>query len=398
MQRIVIVSKDRSFWLCAHSALKINDQFEIVLVDKLVSELDGELRDKSIDAFIVDMDATKLVELEAIQRLSQRFSGKVPILVILQRHNEAALRLLFHLQISDFITKPVAAPDLIRACLRMLRNETRSENTESRILAFMPAASGNGATTLAIQTAFILHKTARAKAKTCLVDLNLQEGTCAEYLDLDPRFKLSEVSAQPDRLDQHLLDAMLTKHPSGVSILASQGSPREIQSIDEELVLRLLDLISVSFDNVVIDLPKTWSAWMDSVLLGANETFIVAEMTVPSIRRAQRVIHAIEEIPDGRLHPKVIINRFERRRTDNGISEADVQDLIGEHFAGGVANNYKLVSEAVDRGVAVHDIDPNANVIRDLRRIIIPETELAEDERPSQGIFSFGQNLFKRRA
>ncbi len=398
MQRIVVVSQDKTFWLNARSALAIDDRFDVVLVEKNISELESETRDKNTDAFIIDMDATTLVELEALQRIARQLAGNVPILVVLQRHNDAALRLLFHLQISDFVIKPVTSPDLIRACLGMMRNESRADDQESRVYSFMPAASGNGATTLAIQAAFLLHNRSAAKAKTCIVDLNFFEGTCAEYLDLEPRFKLSEIAAQPERLDQHLLEAMISKHSSGVGVLASPAAPLEIPSIDTDVVLRILDLAAVHFDNVVIDLPKAWLPWTNTILMGANDTYIVAEMTVPSMRRAQRLIQAIQEMSGNNLHPKVIVNRFERRGFNGGISPADVETLLGDYFAGGVANNYKLVREAVDRGVALHEIDPAANVIEDLKRIILPEEASAKKEKAESTIFSIGQNLFKNRA
>ena len=398
MQRIVMVSKDKSFWLNARSALSIDDQFDVVLVEKNISELESETRDKKTDAFIIDMDATKLVELEALQRISRQLAGTTPILVVLQRHNDAALRLMFHLQVADFVTKPVTSPDLIRACLGMMRDDSRTGDQESRIYSFMPAASGNGATTLAIQAAFLLHNQSAEKTKTCIVDLNFFEGACAEYLDLEPRFKLAEIAAQPDRLDQHLLDAMISKHSSGLGVLASPAAPMEIPSIDTDVVLRILDIVAVHFDNVVIDLPKAWLPWTNTILMGANETYIVAEMTVPSMRRAQRLIQAIQEMSGNNLHPKVIVNRFERRGFNGGISAADVEKLLGEYFAGGVANNYKLVRDAVDRGVALHEIDPTANVIEDLKRIIFPGTAGNTKEKPESSIFSIGQHLFKNRA
>ena len=69
----------------------------------------------------------------------------------------------------------------------------------------MPAAGGVGSTTMAIETAFLLHNSAARGASTCVVDLNFQQGVCAEYLDLEPRFDLTEIENQPERLDRHLL-------------------------------------------------------------------------------------------------------------------------------------------------------------------------------------------------
>ena len=82
---------------------------------------------------------------------------------------------------------------------------------------------------------------------------------------------------------------------------------------------------------------------------------------------------------------------------DNGIKQADVQEILGEHFVGGIANNYRLVREAVDRGVPLHEIDPNANVVNDLKKIILPEEAVATPEK-SRSLFSMGRGLLKRKA
>ena len=41
-----------------------------------------------------------------------------------------------------------------------------------------------------------------------MVDLNLQAGSVADYLDLTPNLHIEEIAASPDRLDAHLLEVM----------------------------------------------------------------------------------------------------------------------------------------------------------------------------------------------
>ena len=151
----------------------------------------------------------------------------------------------------------------------------------------MPAAGGVGTTTLALQTAFQLHNSVSRGASTCIVDLNFQQGACAEYLDLDPRFDITEIENQPERLDRQLLDAMLSKHASGLCVLAAPTKPSEMRSFNTDVVVRMLDLVSAYFDNVVIDMPRTWFPWTETVL--PPNRLIVSE-TVPCPRHAQRLI------------------------------------------------------------------------------------------------------------
>jgi pilus assembly protein CpaE len=109
------------------------------------------------------------------------------------------------------------------------------------------------------------------------------------------------------------------------------------------------------------------------VLLGSNRLYIVSEMTVPCLRHTQRLIKAIEDRTAREVKPSVIVNRFEQKKAGGGIKQTDVEEILGDHFAGGISNNYRLVREAVDRGVPLHDIDEGANVLQDLKRIILPE-------------------------
>ncbi len=332
---------------------------------------------------IVDMDASNLEEIESLQRVIRRLEGHAPVVVVTKEFDAAAVRILVQLQVSDFLVKPVTTADLVRSCIRALQGPGKDDNSEAQIYSFMPVAGGVGCTTIAIETAFQLHKSATRGASTCVVDLNFQNGACAEYLDLEPRFDITEVENRPERLDRQLLDVMLSKHDSGLAVLAAPTKPTEMRTFDTDLVIRVLDLVSAYFDNVVIDLPRTWFPWTETILLGSNKLYLVTELTVPCLRQTQRLINAIYETAHKEVKPMVIVNRFEQRTFENGIKMADVEDVLGDHFVGGISNNYRLVRSAVDQGVPLAEIDADANVINDLKKIILPEEVIVTEKKKS---------------
>ena len=191
--------------------------------------------------------------------------------------------------------KPVSPVELVRTCARVA-NPVTTDTTEAEIYTFLPAVGGAGVTTLAIQTALLLLSNGpRGRASACLVDLNFQHGACADYLDLEPRLDLNEIEPRPDRLDKQLLDVMISYHASGLAVIAAPNRPAEMRSFDPDVVTKLLDLVSTHFDYVVIDMPRTWFSWTDSVLLGSNRLFIVSEMTVPGLKHAHQLVGAIRE-------------------------------------------------------------------------------------------------------
>lgn len=394
-RRVVLVSRDKDFLRDTRAAFASSEVITLVPIEQSVVDLRNEIHDAEASAVIIDMDASRLDEIEALQRMIRRLGDAVPVVVVTQEFNASAVRILVQLRVADFLVKPVTTADLVRSCIRALQGPGREENAEAQISTFMPAAGGVGTTTLVLETAYQLHNSTLRGASTCVVDLNFQQGSCAEYLDLEPRFDISEIENQPERLDRHLLDVMLSKHESGLCVLAAPNAPSEMRSFNTDVVVRMLDLVAAYFDNVVIDLPRTWFPWTETVLLGSNNLYVVAEMTVPCLRHTQRLVRAIQDTTGKAIKPKVIVNRFEQRMFDAGIKQADVEDILGDHFVGGISNNYRLVRNAVDRGVPLHEIDPDANVIADLRKIILPEEAEATAGRP-RGLLGVGRKWLRK--
>jgi pilus assembly protein CpaE len=394
-QHIVLVSTDSEFVQESKSAFAAIDATQFITVSKLVSELGGELQSIERGVVIVDMDTSKLEQIESLQRIMRRMNGGVSVIVVAREFDPAAVRILMQLRVADFLVKPVSTADLVRSCMRALKGADIAGGNESEVYTFMPVSGGVGNTTIALETAFLLHNSALRSASTCVVDLNFQQGVCAEYLDLEPLFDITEIENRPERLDRRLLDVMLSKHESGLSVLAAPVRPTEMRSFNADLVIRVLDLVSAYFDNVVIDMPRTWFPWTEAVIMGSTKLFLVTEMTVPCLRHTQRLIKAIDDAAGRQTKPNVIVNRFEKKMFENGIRQADVEEVLGDHFVGGISNNYRLVREAVDRGVPLHSVDPNSNVVNDLKRIMLPD-EILAGEVKRKSIFDLGRSLIKR--
>ncbi|WP_421850784.1 AAA family ATPase [Oricola sp.] len=392
---IAIVSADKDFLSASKTAFSSSEAITLVTIEKPVSEISGEIQDTEAGAVIIDIGDGSIEDLEALQRITRRLADRVPTIVVADSHEAAMVRIIVQLRVADFLVKPVSTADLVRSCIRALKGLDKNDPGEADISTFMPAAGGVGNTTIALQTAFLLHGSVTRAASTCVVDLNFQHGSCAEYLDIEPRFNIAEVENQVERLDRQLLDALLSKHASGLAVLAAPNSPTEMRSFDADVVIRILDLVSAYFDNVVIDMPRTWFPWTELVLRGSNHVYLTAEMTVPCLRHTQRLVHAIQTEVGKDVKPGVIINRYTHAGPDGGVRTSDVEELLGERFVGGISNNYRLVREAVDRGVPLHDVDANANVVQDLKRIILPDEMSLEGVRRRR-FLGFGGGLFRR--
>jgi pilus assembly protein CpaE len=375
---ILLVGADAAFLNSVAGALGSSRVVSARVIAESIEQAGSRPELEAAAVIIVDLDVKRRENLIALQGLMGRLGGRVPVVVLTDSFDDALARWFLQIRVADFLRKPVEPKEVLRACVRALRDTSSLPDDEGRIISFMAAAGGVGTTTLAIEAAMLLLKSnGRGVEPTCIVDLDFQGAACADYLDLDPRLDLEEIGPHPERLDSQLLEVMLARHASGLQLLAARGRPAERCDLDPAFVIRLLDLVCSRFENVVIDLPRNWEPWTDQILLGSHRVYVVTDMTVPGLRLGRRMAAGISQrLPE--VKPRVIVNRFEQQIFGTGIRRTDVERALEGFFEGTVSNNYKLVREAIDRGTTLDQIKTGSNVSVDLRKIVFTEAMAAE--------------------
>jgi pilus assembly protein CpaE len=377
--KVLVVTADAEFEESVRSTFAAAAQIELAMISGPLSANEAKVAAEDLTVIVIDLDPAQEPEMAALTRLMGRLNGWPPVVVITPNFDKDTARQLLLMRVADFLVKPVQPVELVRTCARVVQAPAAPEQTEAQIFTYLGAGGGCGVTTLAIQTALLLLNSAGSKSRpaTCLVDLNFQNGNCADYLDLEPRLDLKEIEPRPERLDRQLLEVMTAYHGSGLAVIASPNRPAEMRSFDPELVTRLLDLVSSHFNYVVIDMPRTWFSWTDSVLLGSNRLFVVTELTVPGLKHAKQLVAAISErLGDGQ-RPGVIINRFEQRMFGSGLRRSDVEQALGKDFIAAIPNNYALVREAIDRGVPLDEVKAGNKITAELKKLITPPPDKA---------------------
>jgi pilus assembly protein CpaE len=329
------------------------------------------LSDEGSAVVIVEIDPANNDDLAALQQMREADGGRLPVIVLTEKLYASTARQLLQLQVLDWIPKPLNTQEVVKACKRAMR-ATRSAALDqgATCYAFIGAAGGVGTTILAIESAFLLARRSRKFERTCLIDLDFQSGMVAQYLNVAPNLQLEEIVSSPDRLDRQLLDVMLSRHESGLAVLAAPNSLTAYPNTNSAAVTRLLDLASANFDVVVMDLPRAWQPWSRDILVGSNRIFIVTEMTVPGLRHARVLADRFDEICGTNLGLGVIINKRKTRIFGQYLKRGDALQVLGERFGGFVSANDNLVREAIDRGVPLFQLDKSNRVDKDLSEFL----------------------------
>jgi pilus assembly protein CpaE len=94
---------------------------------------------------------------------------------------------------------------------------------------------------------------------------------------------------------------------------------------------------------------------------------------VPGLKHAKQLVAAIRERLGEGPHPRVIVNRFEQRLFQPGLKKHDIEAALGDDFAAVVPNYYRLVREAIDRGVPLEEVKPGNKITAQLKKLIAPQ-------------------------
>src|SRR5262249_48928352 len=80
----------------------------------------------------------------------------------------------------------------------------------------------------------------------------------------------------------------LTRHPSGVSILAAPATIEEAELVGEREIELALRLLRLQFPYTVVDTPRTITAGTLAAFEQADRIFVVTDLSVPGVRAARR--------------------------------------------------------------------------------------------------------------
>jgi pilus assembly protein CpaE len=374
-------------------ALVRSDQLREQLTD-LVAQLQGarfkirsadlksigtkEIYAEGADVLLIDVDLDDSDQMATLNLL--RLDSAVintHILVTSSDASTTGLRRLLREGIDDFLPQPLARDDLAEALAvarQKLNRRRTKDDRRGRVLTFIKASGGMGATTLAVNSASILINLDRKQPKNVgLLDLDVQFGANALYLDLEMSPGMVDIVRAPERLDADLLRSSMVEHKSGLRVLTAPKSPMPLEALKPELIGHILDLARQQFDYLVVDMPHALANWTDAVLGQSDRIFLVTQTSVPAIRQARRLLQILAEEGLYNLPLKVVLNRHQSSLGWGGggrISFGQAQKALGREIDFLVSNDFDAVSDALNQGVPVLEVKRRSKFVKKVRELI----------------------------
>ena len=262
--------------------------------------------------------------------------------------------------VQEFLVLPIDGVTL-RDMLARFAQEKEATGTRApeKLIVVLGAKGGVGTTTVAVNLSVQLAQL--SKKRVGLLDLANPLGHVSLMLDLQPRFSVRDAIENLDRLDGHFFGGLLTRHKSGLEVLAGTSHPEEWQRISVPALTRVVNVARSACDHVVLDLGAHYSSEWVSVLRTARATLLIAEANVPCLWALERQFSAAaaQGIDPERI--RIVINRW-RRGDDDALKS--VEKNTKRPIFMRLPNDFRQVSEAMNMGVPLSGNHNNALVAK----------------------------------
>jgi pilus assembly protein CpaE len=242
--------------------------------------------------------------------------------------------------IKECLPEPITPQALDEAVRRLVVGEQRERS--GQVVAFVGAKGGVGTTTLAVNTAAAVAKT--AGSPPLLIDLHVARGDAALLMGAEPRFSVLDAFENLHKVDESFLAGLVEKTQCGAHVLASTARPVNVAT-SPTATRTLLELAARRYRITVLDVPRTDPAMLEA-LDPATVIAVVTSQELSAVRGAAATVATLRQ-RYGSQRLRVVINRYDK----NGpVSAKDIAKVVGEPVACQIPSDYRVAAEAINVG------------------------------------------------
>lgn len=350
MIRAILISPVQAMIQQLESALSATRQ-PIELVKEYTRYPTTEELVRVLDGLAPNVVFLDLSNETAASRIMEAISGQAsaPLLVALH-HSTTALMQAMRNGIRDYLTAPFDQP-AVDSCIQLLRGLIESGGVRqpappaTKMIAFLPAKPGCGASTIALNTCAALS----AAQRTLLVDADPFNGQLAYMLKQDNSFSIRHALDRAGALDEDLWDKMVRTF-GRLDVLSGEDYLGD-HAPSAAPLRRVLDFARAYYDAIACDLPGALDDAAQCVLQQSGKIVLAVTPDVASLRLAYCKLHLLDGLGCAK-RVQLVLNRTHARA---GFRRGDVERSLGMPVVCEIPANHSAVHNALVEGRPVRE-------------------------------------------
>jgi pilus assembly protein CpaE len=317
---------------------------------------------------IVESHSPRDLMLAELMQLAQVCQPTTKVVVIGHLNDVILYRELIRQGVSEYIVAPLTQLQIIEAISNLYQDP--KAGPVGRIIAFVGAKGGVGSSTIAHNFGWTVSRT--FAVDTVITDLDLAFGTAGLNFNQEAAQGIFDALGQPDRVDNTLIDRLLTKCGDKLSLLASPGIVDRDMAVESQSIETILSVVRQNVPCVVVDVPNMWAPWIKYTLIQSDEVIITATPDLASLRNTKNIIDLLKASRPNDRPPRLILNQVGVPKRPEippgefakavGVEPSVVIPYDPQSF-GTAASNGQMLAEVAAKSKAVEALNQLADII-----------------------------------
>ncbi len=257
------------------------------------------------DVLVMETEGHRDQVLSELSQLAQVCDPSTKVILIGHVNDVILYRELIRQGLSEYLVAPVHQLQVIDA-ISSLFNEPGADPI-GRIVAFIGAKGGVGSSTIAHNVAALA--SGEYQVDTIVTDLDLAFGTAGLNFNQDPAHGIAEAIASSDRIDQTMLERLLTKCSDRLNLLSAPAQVEKSLGIEDDTLEPIIDAIRSSAPLVILDIPNLWTVWSKQLLMGADDVIITSTPDLASLRNTKNIFDFLTAARPNDKAPLIVLNQ-----------------------------------------------------------------------------------------
>ncbi len=314
--------------------------------------------------------------------------------IIIGRYNDVLLyRELLKRGVSEYLVSPIDPMGLMESISNLYNNP--DTDPVGHVFAFIGAKGGVGSSTVCHNVAWTLSEV--LKSNVTIADLDMAFGTTGLDFNQDPVQGIAEALAAPERLDDQLLDRLLTKCSEHLSIFAAPVVLDRDYEISAESCEMVIDVVRQNVPYVAVDLPHGWTPWSKRVLMQADEVIITAVPDLANLRNAKNIVDLLKSARKNDSKPHLVINMANVPKRQE-ITLKEFEQALDLKAIAVIDYDCETFSQASNNGQMVEEMNAKAKAAERFREIALAMTHRRDvkADKPAASPFASFAPLFEK--
>ena len=383
---VIITSQDPTTDWMRQSLQELN--YKVVGVVESVYQALQLLEKAPADIVLADSAAQTVLETSWIQNLAVQSMGTTVIVVAANSEMEFVQQAMLA-GAQGFLLKPFDLAHLHASVqqvhqLSLQRKAALAEvgvspdiasaaSNKAYSMAVFSPKGGAGATTLAVNLAIALHQ--QTKSPVLLVDADLRTADVDIFLSILSKYSIYSMLDLGSRIDEELLERVLAKHASGISVLRGEPQLQLEIPIEAGQMSDLIEGLSSLWPGyIVFNTGDGLDRWTVEILDAVDTVLVVTTPELPSLRATRSFLELADAAADQSNKWQLIMSSYQGKKV---LRIADIEASIQYRIKATIAEDIAAVSTCINRGTPLilsHRKSPVAQDILSLAKQLAEAT------------------------